>query len=89
MSTLLRTNHCNRLNNQTGGSKMKRTIGWVLLVIVGLNFVTILVRISQEVSIGSPLYLIILTMMFLGGLHLINSKNQAKPTSEAGVNQDD
>lgn len=68
---------------------MKRTIGWILLVIVGLNCVTILVRLSQEVSIGSPLYLILLTMMLLGGLRLVNSKNQAKPTSETGVNNDD
>ena len=66
---------------------MKATIGWIFLVIVGLNCVTILVRLSQEVSIGSPLYLILLTMMFLGGLRLVNSKNRSKPTSEAGVNQ--
>ena len=63
---------------------MKRKIGWVLLVIAGLNFVTLFANLSQNKSVGSPAYLIILVMMFFGGLSLINSKKK-KPGNSTEI----
>lgn len=55
---------------------MKRTIGWILLIMAALNFFGIFMRTLQNENIGSPAYLIILVMMFFGGISLINSKNK-------------
>lgn len=68
---------------------MKRTIGWILLVIAGLNFVTLFVNLSQNKSIGSPAYLIILVMMFFGGLSLVNSKKKTTESSTEIQKTDD
>ena len=57
---------------------MKKTIGIILAVIVGLNFVSIMVRSSKGDPIGSPAYLIILVMMLFGGIGLINSAAKKK-----------
>jgi len=57
---------------------MKKTIGIILLVIVGLNFISIMVRSSKGDSIGSPAYLIILVMMLFGGIGLLNSAGKKK-----------
>lgn len=56
---------------------MKKTIGWILLVISILNLISILVRLSKGDSVGSPLYIIIVIMMFIGGISLINSKKKS------------
>lgn len=60
---------------------MKKTIGIILLVIVGLNIISIIVRISNYDSIGSPIYLIILGMMLTGGIILLKHKNNMKNKS--------
>lgn len=60
----------------------KRVFGWILLAIVGLNVVAILVRMEQGASVGSPLYLIFLLMMFIGGVGLVRKKKNDR-NSEA------
>ena len=60
---------------------MKKTVGWILLVMASLNFVTVFVRLSKNESVGSPAYLIIVVMMFFGGLSLINSKKKETENS--------
>lgn len=55
---------------------MKKTIGWILLVISILNIISILVRLSNGDSIGAPLYIIIVIMMLIGRISLINSKKK-------------
>ncbi len=59
---------------------MKKTIGVIFLVIVGLNFYSIIVRSYIGDPIGSPMYLIILVMMLFGGIGLINSKKKQDST---------
>lgn len=65
----------------------KRAVGWVLLVIAGLNFVAIAVRVFQDDPAGSPIYLILIVMMFIGGLGLIGKDKSDTPG--AGVQKDD
>lgn len=57
---------------------MKKSIGIILLVIVGLNFISIMVRSSKGGSLGSPAYLIILAMMLFGGIGLLSRANIKK-----------
>lgn len=57
---------------------MKKTIAIILFVLVGLNSVTIFVRIGQGEAIGSPAYLVVLLVMLVVGFWLYpkNSKEQ-------------
>lgn len=58
---------------------MKKTIGWILLVICGLNLISLFARMSKGDSPGSPMYIILLVMMVIGALVLIGSKKDVKP----------
>lgn len=62
---------------------MKKTIGIILFVIVGLNFIAIFVRMSKAEPIGSPMYIILLLAMIGGGIWLINKGNEEKEANEA------
>ena len=55
---------------------MKKTIGIILIVMVALNAIAIFTRISRNVSVGSPGYLIFLVLLLIGGLQLINSQKR-------------
>lgn len=68
---------------------MKRGIGWVMLVIFGLNVVAILGRIAQDESVGSPIYLLLLIMIAGGGLSLIRSRRTSAKESNAIVKKED
>lgn len=69
---------------------MKKTIGWILVVIVLLNFVSIMARASKNEPLGSPMYFILLVMMFFGGLYMIDYKKApADDTSTDVVKKDE
>ncbi len=55
---------------------MKRTIGIILLIIGGLNCITVFTHLSQNKSPGSPIYLILLVMMLVGGYSLTTAKKK-------------
>jgi len=57
---------------------MKKTIGIILLVIVGLNFFSIMVRSLNGVAMGLLPYYIFLVIMLIGGIRLINNSNNKK-----------
>jgi hypothetical protein len=57
---------------------MKKTIGIILLIIAGLNLISIIGRASSGVPLGSPGYLVILLIMIIGGIALINRSNTKK-----------
>ncbi|MFC2121108.1 hypothetical protein ACFLTI_05890 [Bacteroidota bacterium] len=66
---------------------MKKTFGIILLVIVGLNLITIFVRASNGNEIGSGGYILILGFMLIGGIALVSSNKKKntypeKPQSE-------
>lgn len=64
---------------------MKKTIGIILIVIVCLNFISILTRVSNGQPGTYPLHIIGLVLMLIGGIALINSANKNKSkTSEIG-----
>lgn len=67
----------------------KRIVGWILLVIAGLNFLSVFVRLAQGESIGSPLYLILLVMMMVGGMSLVQSRKRGDSDSKAVVKTSD
>ena len=60
---------------------MKKTIGNMLIVMVGLNLISIFTNSIRGDSIGSPMYLIILVMMLVGGITLISSSKKKKETT--------
>ncbi|MFC2118085.1 hypothetical protein ACFLSY_05550 [Bacteroidota bacterium] len=66
---------------------MKKIFGIILLVIVGLNLITIFVRASSGNEIGSGGYILILGFMLIGGIALVSSNKKKntypeKPQSE-------
>ena len=65
---------------------MRKVIGIILLIIVGLNLLSIIIRLSNGESIGSPLYLIILVLLGAGGFILAN--NSSSKTEEPQKKQD-
>jgi hypothetical protein len=69
---------------------MKKIIGWILIVLAGFNLISIFFSLIGVTPVGSPGYIIVVIMMFFGGLSLINSK---KDNTEGGTdlqkNEDD
>lgn len=61
---------------------MKKIVGIILLVIVGLNIITISVRASSGEQVGSPLYVIILILFMFGGIALISSSKQGESETD-------
>lgn len=55
---------------------MKKVFGIILLVFVGLNLFTIMVRSSNGEEIGSPGYIFILLLMLICGIILVSSKKK-------------
>ena len=60
---------------------MKKTISIILFVIVGLNIVSIFVRLSNGASAGSPAYFVIVLLMLVGGIWLYKNRNQEETTN--------
>lgn len=62
---------------------MKKTFGIILLVIVGLNLISIFVRMTKSEPIGANmLYYFVLIGMLVGGVVLINKDSQVTSGDE-------
>jgi hypothetical protein len=64
---------------------MKKTSGIILLVIAGLNLLSIIMRSAKSESMGSPLYALLLMVLVFAGFALLQASaenNQDKPKKE-------
>lgn len=60
----------------------KKTVGIILLVISGLNVFGWFIKLPKGESIGSPAYIVLIIMMFFGGISLINSKKKTSDNTD-------
>jgi hypothetical protein len=65
---------------------MKKILGVILLIIVGLNCVTLCVRASSGNPLGSPGYFIILVLLLIGGIALLISSKKKSEGDSANQN---
>lgn len=69
-------------------SIMKRTVGIIFIAIVCLNVFGAFMRTLNGEPIGSPAYIIILVMMFFGGVQMTRKGSRNKlPTKPEDENQ--
>lgn len=55
---------------------MKKIIGIILLIIAGLNLVTIAVRGANGDPAGSPFYIVVILSMLIGGAYLLKAATE-------------
>lgn len=68
---------------------MKKVFGGILLAISVLNLIAIIGRSSNGESVGSPLYIILIIMMFFGGIGLLATKKTDKTTELPAEQKDE
>lgn len=59
-----------------------RTTGIVLIVISALNILGWFFKSSRDEPIGSPLYIIVILGLLIGGIIMLNSKNKENETTD-------
>jgi len=65
---------------------MKKFFGVIMLVIVGLNCITLCVRATTNNPLGSPGYFLILLLLLIGGITLLSSSK--KKPEDNSTNQE-
>jgi len=65
---------------------MRKFFGVIMLLIVGLNCITLCVRATTNNPLGSPGYFLILLLLLIGGIALLSSSKR-KP-EDTSTNQE-